>query len=78
MYCSSCGAAVSQDLSYCNRCGAKLNGVKGDSAIKLSEAKPESLINAIVAVFVCGLGAIIGLMAVMKAVLNLLTVRKIG
>lgn len=24
MYCSSCGAAVTQGLSYCNRCGANL------------------------------------------------------
>ncbi len=25
MYCSSCGVAVAQGLSYCNFCGAKLN-----------------------------------------------------
>ncbi len=24
MYCSSCGAEVTKDLSYCNRCGANL------------------------------------------------------
>lgn len=24
MFCSSCGQALSQDLSYCNRCGAEL------------------------------------------------------
>jgi uncharacterized membrane protein len=26
MFCSSCGQALSQDLSYCNRCGAELKG----------------------------------------------------
>jgi len=46
MYCSSCGVAVAQGLSYCNYCGAKLNGAKGDNVIKSSEVKPESLINA--------------------------------
>lgn len=25
MYCSSCGAEVTQELNYCNRCGAYLN-----------------------------------------------------
>ena len=71
MYCSSCGVAVAQGLSYCNYCGAKLNGVKGDSVIKSSEAKPESLIGAMVFVFVFGLVAISILMRVMKAVLDL-------
>ena len=71
MYCSSCGVAVAQGLSYCNYCGAKLNGVKGDSVIKSSEAKPESLVGAMVFVFVFGLVAISILMRVMKAVLDL-------
>jgi hypothetical protein len=71
MYCSSCGVSVAQGLSYCNYCGAKLNGVKGDSVIKSSEVKPELLVSAMVAVFVLGLPAIIVLMGVMKAVLDL-------
>ena len=71
MYCSSCGVAVAQGLSYCNYCGAKLNGVKGDTRIKSSEAKPEMLVSAMVVVFVFGLGAITVLMGVMKAVLGL-------
>ena len=68
MYCSSCGVAVAQGLSYCNHCGAKLNGAKGDSVIKSSEVKPEKLVEMLVAVFVCGLGAIAVLIGVMKAV----------
>jgi len=71
MYCSSCGVAVAQGLSYCNYCGAKLNGVRGDSVVKSSEVKPEMLVSAMVAVFFLGLGTISVLMGVMKAVLNL-------
>ena len=72
MYCSSCGASVVQGLSYCNFCGAKLSGEKGDSLIKTTELRAESLIiSAMVGLFVLGLLAITVLMGVMKAVLNL-------
>jgi len=71
MYCSSCGVAVAQGLSYCNYCGAKLNGVKGDNVIKSPEVKPELLVSAMVAVFVLGLVAITMLIGVMKSVLDL-------
>lgn len=70
MYCSSCGVAVSQGLAYCNYCGSKLNGVKGDNGAKSSEVKPELLVSAMVVVFVFGLLAITMLMGVMKSVLN--------
>jgi len=68
MYCSSCGVAVAQGLSYCNYCGAKLSGAKGDSLIKSSEVKPELLVSAMVALFILGLGAIAVLIGVMKEV----------
>src|SRR4026208_1672204 len=68
MYCSSCGVAVAQGLSFCNYCGAKLNGEKGDSVIKSSEVKPESLIWGMVAVLVFGFVAIVFLMMAMKMV----------
>jgi hypothetical protein len=71
MYCSYCGVAVAQGLSYCNYCGEKLNGAKGDGIIKSPEVKPEMLVAAMVFVFVLGLGAITVLMGVMKAVLHL-------
>jgi hypothetical protein len=71
MYCSSCGIPVTQGLRYCNYCGAKLNAVKDDKVINSPEVQPELLVCAMVAVFVLGLGAITGLMAVMKAVLEL-------
>lgn len=70
MYCSSCGSAVKQTLSYCNHCGTKLNRAPGDDVTKLAEPFPESLVWAIVSVFVVGLGTTIGLMAVMKQALD--------
>ncbi len=71
MYCSSCGVAVAQGLSYCNYCGAKSSGAKGDNLIKSPEVKPELLVSAMVVVFVLGLVAITILMGVMKSVLDL-------
>ncbi len=68
MYCSSCGTAVAIGLSYCNQCGAKLRGDQG--LAKSSEVRPEMLVAAITFVFVGGLGAIVGLMAVLKSVFN--------
>ncbi|MGB9181059.1 MAG: hypothetical protein WCB68_17635 [Pyrinomonadaceae bacterium] len=66
MYCSSCGVAVAQSLTYCKHCGAKLNGAKSGSVSRQAELFPESLIWAIVSVFVVGVGCVIGLIAVMK------------
>lgn len=66
MYCSSCGVAVAQSLTYCKHCGAKLGGAKGASGNRPAELFPESLIWAIVSVFVVGVGCVIGLIAVMK------------
>ena len=68
MYCSSCGKAVAQGLSYCNYCGAKLNGTNGDSLIKSSEVKPELLVSAMVGLFIFGLVAIAVLIGMLKAV----------
>ena len=71
MYCSTCGVAVAQSLSYCNYCGAKLNGVKGDDSARSPEVRPELLVSAMVGLFILGLVAITMLSGVMKAVLNL-------
>ena len=65
MFCSSCGTTVVHGLAYCNHCGEKLMTAQA-SAVKTTEAAPESLVWAIVGVFVVGMGTIIGLMAVMK------------
>ena len=66
MYCSTCGAEVSPSLTYCNRCGTELDSKQH----KLSATTMESLVWAIVAVTIVGMGAVIGLMAVMKEVLH--------
>jgi len=71
MYCSSCGVAVAQGLTYCNYCGAKVSGAKDDSLNEPSAVKPEMLVAAMVFVFVFGLAAITMLMGMMKAVLHL-------
>jgi hypothetical protein len=70
MYCPSCGIAVTQGLTYCNHCGARVNGAIDQHLTKPSGVALESLVWAIVSVFVVGLGATIGLMAVMKNELN--------
>src|SRR6266446_3006317 len=66
MYCSTCGGAVASSLSYCNHYGARLSGPAADADRKPAELFPDSLVWAIVSVFVVGLGGTIGLMAVMK------------
>ena len=68
MYCSSCGAAVSQGRSFCNHCGAKLN--RGESVDEAS-VKPDLLVTAMVASFVFGLAVITALMGVMKVIVGL-------
>ena len=69
MYCSSCGVAVAQGLSYCNYCGAKLNGAPDGEGFNSSELRPGFLVFAMMAVFVFGLVAITMLIGVMKTVL---------
>ena len=68
MYCSSCGVAVAQKLSYCNHCGANLN--RGDSA-ESSDVRPDWLAFLMAATFIFGLVAIAILMGVMKSVLEM-------
>ena len=71
MYCSTCGVAVTQGLSYCNYCGAKVSGAKGDNLIPSSEVKPELLVCAMTGLFIFGLLAITVLIGVIKTTLDL-------
>ena len=68
MYCPACGVAVAQGLSYCNHCGAKLNGRQGDG--RSSELRPEFIVSAMVGAFVLSLFGLSLLMLVMKSVLT--------
>ena len=70
MYCSSCGIVVAEGSTFCKHCGAKQDGAHGDELGKRIEMPTESLVWAMVTVFVVGLGATIGLMAVMKDALG--------
>ena len=70
MYCSSCGIAVAEGLSYCNYCGAKLN-LKEDSDSRVPNVKPELLVSAMAGLFIFGLVAIIMMMGMMKQVMGL-------
>ena len=69
MYCSSCGVIVTQGLSYCKNCGAKLT--RDDNTNQSSGVKPDLLVTAMVATFIFGLLLITFLMGVMKSVLGL-------
>jgi hypothetical protein len=71
MYCSSCGIAVAQGLSYCNHCGAKLSVARSERLSNSSEVKPDNLVASMVAMFMFGMVAITVLMGVMKSVLGL-------
>ncbi|HEV7747593.1 MAG TPA: hypothetical protein VGO56_21520 [Pyrinomonadaceae bacterium] len=71
MYCSACGVAIAQGLTYCNYCGAKLSGTTPERATKSSEANPQFLLSSMIALFVFGLVAITMLMGVMKVMLGL-------
>jgi uncharacterized membrane protein len=71
MYCSSCGVAVAQNLTYCNFCGAKLNDEKSDGRDKGTQLRYESFVMVmIVGLFVFGLVAISMFAGVMKVMLN--------
>jgi hypothetical protein len=70
MYCSACGSVVAQNVTYCNRCGAKAGGARDEGGGPAGGLSLDSLVWAIVSLFVAGLGVIIGLMAVMKEVVG--------
>lgn len=67
MYCPTCGVAVTQGLSFCNFCGAKLEGTNAKS----SEPKAGLLVSAMAGVFIMGVFVITMLMGMMKSVLGL-------
>src|SRR5205085_11315089 len=66
MYCPSCGSVATPGLSYCKQCGTELSA-KDRHATRRSDLPPGILVPAMVATFIFGLGAIAGLIAVMKA-----------
>jgi hypothetical protein len=70
MYCSTCGVAVPENLSYCNHCGARIV-TSNDKIATSRDVKPELLVSAMAGTFILGLLAISVLLGVMKSVLGL-------
>ena len=71
MYCSTCGVAVTQNLTYCNYCGATLGGAQGENGPRYPEVKPELLVSAMTGLFILGLAAITVLIGVIRTTLDL-------
>jgi len=67
MYCSSCGALMTQNLIYCNRCGAKLSDAAKNDDGKTSEISPNILVAAMVVTFVFGMVAVATFLSVAKS-----------
>ena len=67
MYCSACGVAVNQGLTYCKNCGAK---VQREDERRPAEPKPENIMIMMVMTFVFGMVAISVLLATLKGVLH--------
>jgi hypothetical protein len=65
MFCSACGNKVNANLSYCNKCGARLGPSKGENSW-LPESSINLLIGALIGVPILGTALLIGLMYVMK------------
>ena len=66
MYCPSCGAALTQEMNYCNRCGTDLSVIKGSGNSKSLEKSIESIIWSIVMATATVLGIMVAVMALMK------------
>ena len=66
MYCPACGAALTKEMSYCNRCGIDLSVIKGSSNSKSLEKSIESIIWSIVMATATVLGIMVAVMALMK------------
>ncbi len=68
MYCPSCGMALSQQMKYCNHCGAQLITTRETAAIEPTEKRLDEYLDGLFWITVFGLGLILGGMALMKAV----------
>jgi hypothetical protein len=69
MYCSSCGVAVAQGLTFCNYCGARL--VTSDGESESRQLRPPFLVAVMTGLFILGLPAIVFLIFMLRAALHL-------
>ena len=66
MECPTCGAQLSQTLSYCNRCGANLSLVKDQSGTKAHGKAVEDVMGSMIVTAIPILGIILGALVLMK------------
>lgn len=66
MYCPNCGVGLSEALSYCNRCGARLSGPAHDDAGRHLERAKDSLVWSIVGTTITLLGMSLGALVLIK------------
>ena len=74
MYCPSCGAEVTQELSYCNRCGANLKPISNQSGVSINKlvGAAWAISIAVALVTLGGFGMIFGLvMALITTGINI-------
>lgn len=67
MYCATCGAPVSQSLSFCNRCGATLR----DKSESSNMGPISAFLTAITILGIVGLGVMLGGALVLRKEANL-------
>src|SRR5215467_6850308 len=77
MYCSTCGVAVPESLSYCNHCGARII-TASDKVATSRDVRPELLVPAMAGTFIFVLLAISVLLGVLKSVLGLEAAQLLG
>ena len=68
MYCHSCGIALTQQMKFCNRCGAMLIKSESGAELKRTEKRLDSYLEGLFWVTVFGLGIIFGGLIVLKKV----------
>jgi hypothetical protein len=67
MYCQACGMALSQQMRYCNRCGAQLVPASETAAIKTaSEKRLDDYLDGLFWITVIGLAFVFGGMVILK------------
>jgi len=66
MDCPTCGAQLSQALSYCNRCGANLSLVKDPGGPKAHGKAIDEVMGSMVVAAIPILGLILGALVLMK------------
>jgi hypothetical protein len=68
MYCPSCGAVLTQQLKFCNRCGSQLGTTNEVELVKIFEKRMDSEMEGLFWVTVFGLAAVFGGSALLKKV----------